>query len=342
MTADARTKLAKLMVALSLTVSTTAWSQDKVTIAEGLFRDGRKLMEEGKLDAACPKLAESQRLDPSSGTLLNLADCHARQGRVATAWAEFLAAARLAQAQNRPSRADEARQRAAELEPKVSYLTIVLSEKVAGTSVLLDEVKLDASALDSKIPVDPGDRVVQISAPGYRPLALKVTIGEADRQTLSVPRLEKAAAGAESPKVAPSDPSLPDRSTPDRTEAGPPVLAYVVTGAGVVALGVGAAFGLMAKSAYDDAESQCPSHSGCSKAALDARDDADLRANISNVGVGVGVVAIGVGVFLLVTHDGGGSSVASSARRTARGGSFAITPFIGPDRVGVGVGGAAF
>ena len=43
-----------------------------VAAAEALYREGRALMEKGDLDAACPKLAESQRLDPSSGTALNL------------------------------------------------------------------------------------------------------------------------------------------------------------------------------------------------------------------------------------------------------------------------------
>jgi hypothetical protein len=57
--------------------------------AEALFRDGRALIKQGKLEAGCDKLAASEKLESSVGTLLNLGDCKEKLGQTATAWAAF-------------------------------------------------------------------------------------------------------------------------------------------------------------------------------------------------------------------------------------------------------------
>ena len=62
---------------------------DKVA-ARALFDEGRNLSAAGKYNEACVKLEESQRLDPGTGTMFNLADCYEHVGRTATAWSLYL------------------------------------------------------------------------------------------------------------------------------------------------------------------------------------------------------------------------------------------------------------
>ncbi|MFO0564468.1 MAG: hypothetical protein U0263_02340 [Polyangiaceae bacterium] len=338
---NARPWFARFVAIALLSTPGLALAQGNVSVAEGLFREGRELMEKGDYPAACAKLAESQRLDPSAGTLLNLASCQEKQGRIASAWANYLAAARLARTQNRNNIADEAKQRAGELEPKVSYLKIVLAERVQGIQVKIDDVTLESAALDSKIPVDPGERNVSISAPGHRTASMKVSIGaEHDSQTLNVPKLEKddAAPGPKGP--GPEGPVVTPNPTPDTpvAPADPPVLGYVVGGVGVVALGVGTAFAFMAKSAYGDAEDKCPSKTSCSSDAMDLRDKAETRANIANVGIGLGLVGVGVGAVLILTHSPSKpEKPPSTGFRSLR-----LSPFASSSSAGLALSGVTF
>src|SRR5258708_2229506 len=171
--------------------------------ADALFRQGRQLMSEGKVAAACEKFSASQRIDPSSGTLLNLADCHSREGKTATAWAEFLTASRMARTQGDATRSDEASRRARELEPILSHITITVTVRTPGLRLQRDDVTLEDAAIASEIPVDPGQHVVSASAPGFATWSKSIRVGaSADRQAIVVPRLEAVAQAA---STAPPD-----------------------------------------------------------------------------------------------------------------------------------------
>src|SRR5262245_23491607 len=84
--------------------------------AETLFREGKRLLKEGKIAAACDKLDASERLEPSAGTELNIADCREKNGQLATAWAMFVRAAATAKHSDGDGKREaEAKRRAAAL-----------------------------------------------------------------------------------------------------------------------------------------------------------------------------------------------------------------------------------
>ena len=83
--------------------SSESGSESKA-LAETLFFTGRGFMEAGRYAEACTKFGESYRLDPTAGTLLNLAVCHDHEGEIASAWGEFRTAAADARRSNRPDR----------------------------------------------------------------------------------------------------------------------------------------------------------------------------------------------------------------------------------------------
>ena len=124
--------LARVRVLLALGIallSTRARAQSSDTnrqIAETLFEQGRALMEQKKYAEACPKLAESQRLDPGGGTLLNLALCHELEGKTATAQSEFKEALGQAARDGRADREELAKEHLAALEKRIIRIQVVV------------------------------------------------------------------------------------------------------------------------------------------------------------------------------------------------------------------------
>ncbi|HSN28112.1 MAG TPA: hypothetical protein VLT45_17620, partial [Kofleriaceae bacterium] len=113
-------------------LSGVASAQSAGAQAEVLFRDGRKLMGEGKYAEACAALEESQKLEAATTTLLNLASCREKLGQLATAWGLFLEAERQTRsASDAPSVKlhEVAQAHASALESRVSKLEINVPDK---------------------------------------------------------------------------------------------------------------------------------------------------------------------------------------------------------------------
>jgi hypothetical protein len=270
--------------------------------AEALFREGRSLLEQGQLAAACEKLEASNALEASSGTLLNLADCRLKQGRTATAWAHFLSAERLAQAQSRPEQAGEAKRRASELESRLSTLTLLAPAAPSGLEVRRAGQPVLAASFGSRVPVDPGLVTVEASAPGYEAARLEVTIGgPADHRVLEIPKLQKVAVADHSSfESAAAD---TEHATNSQSSAST-VLPWAIGGVGAATLVAGGVLGALALSSDSKAIDVCNQPNNepeCTK----AQERRNGQALAATVCVGVGAVGVGVAAIWLLTRPAG-------------------------------------
>jgi hypothetical protein len=291
--------------------------------AQALFDQGRAQMKAKNYAEACPKLAESQRLDPGMGTQFHLADCYENQGKLASAWANFLEVASLAAASHQPDREKAAKARAARLEPRLPKLTIVIpaTSRAPGMQVSRDGVAVGEVQWGSALPVDPGKREVTVTAPGRQTFTVTVTLNEGMPATVKVPALQPApesAAAPAAPATAPAatpvasapppfpEPAAPpaDRPPAEEASSGPGALVIGLGVVGVVGLGAGTVLGLMAKSKYDDSKEHCrPADENlCSAEGVALRDDAMSLGTMSTVGFVVGGVALaGAGVLWIAS-----------------------------------------
>jgi hypothetical protein len=161
--------------------------------AQALFDQGKELSAQGKYTEACPKFEQSQTLDPGTGTLFHLADCWEHVGRTATAWATFLEVANESRAAGRLDREQIARARRAALEPRLSRLSIIVTEDTPGLTVTRDGQPVTPDLWGLPVPVDLGWHAITARASGRRPWngTAQVTAEGLDFNTV-VPALPKA------------------------------------------------------------------------------------------------------------------------------------------------------
>jgi hypothetical protein len=264
-------------------------TNDKRAVAEMLFYTARGLMDDNKIAKACKKFAESYRLDPAAGTLLNLAVCHEKEGRLASAWGEFRQSAAEARRSNRADREQLAQEAIKRIEPDLPYLTIIVPKpvRVAGLTVQRNNIPMEEAAWETELPIDPGVNEITATAPEYKPEKKLVPIEKRQHLTVQLDPLVLA------PVVRPPPPFW----TPTRTWG-----AVAIIG-GVIAAGVGAGFGVASLNNKSTSDQNCPQFDGqrCNATGASAMSSAYTDAWIADFGIGLGAAAIiGGGVLMLV------------------------------------------
>ncbi len=304
-----RMPAALVVVAVLSAVASRAEAQDNSAAVEALFNEGKRLVVDGRLAEACPKFLASYNLEQRLGTLLNLADCYEKNQQLASAWARFVEARTLAQRGAQQERAEYAATHAAALAPKLSTLTIALRTGAPGIEIKRDGVVVDPAAIGVPVPVDSGTHTIAASAPGRQRWSGEVLIGtDADRKSVEVPVLEDAPRAEVGPASA-----EPARRLHPRAFAG-----LVVAGVGVVGIGVGTAFGIVALGKKGDSDPFCGQKGGgandCNSEGVGLRQDAVSAGNLSTVFLSAGAALLVGGIVLWLTAPSSSNAASRPAK----------------------------
>jgi tetratricopeptide (TPR) repeat protein len=347
-----RPKVALLLAALAW--SPAAVGQSNTALAETLYQEGKRLMKEKNHASACPKLAESQKLDPAAGTALNLAACYDEWGKYATAWAHYNDALALARREGQDYRVKYAEEQLKAVEKKLTKVQVNVAEVPPGLEVTLDGRVLPAAAFGTPLPVDPGVHVIEATAPGKKTARIEVT-ADAPKTTVTaeIPALASedgsgpaAAAASGSPGATAGDPDSPPPAGDPAEDSGSKggnntarISGLVVAGLGLVGIGVGTAFYLEARKLNARADVLCrlgPESNSCinDEERSDHRylvGEAEKNLTLAHVGFGVGAGLVVVGTAIAIIAPGSGGEPEEAA--------FDVLPAVSPGFAGGSVSG---
>lgn len=277
--------------------------QDPIA-AEALFTEGRAAAKRGDFAVACPKFAESYRLDPAPGTLLNLADCEEATGKIASAWLHYRQVAEMFPKTD--ERVAYANQRVQALEPHMPRLTIELAAGVSqGTVVQRNGVTLGAASLGSPLPLDPGVHVIIVRSKGRVDRRYVVELGADQKQSIPVD------VGDPAPPPPPSE--------PETSWWGPRRTAGVVLGSvGVAAIAAGAVSGAMVIDRKHTLKDHCDAQNRCDAKGVSLAQEGRTLSAVSTIAFITGLVSVAAGTTLIATGSGVSSSSSSSSARATR------------------------
>lgn len=291
-----------VLVILAFTASTYA---DDSSRAKELFLKAAKAFEEHDYAIACPAFAESFQLAARPATRFAMAECEFEAKHIATAstlYGDFLRMVENiesdAERAKHKERVKQAQTKQAELAKEIPYLTLVLAAAAPpNTAVTRDGVTLTAASLGIAVPVDPGEHVITVQAPGGELKEIRVTL---ERGGKTMQELEPP---------LPPDPDVhvvtrPAITTTDITaeemrKSKFRTVAFVAGGIGVAGLIAGGVLGGLTMQKASVIEKHCTDIT-CFPEGFAATQDAQRLGLGSTIGFGVGIAGVATGAVMFV------------------------------------------
>jgi len=179
-----------MLIMLSLSLLAGAVAADAGADA---FNEGKMLMGKTKYDEACDAFERAEKAGYEKiKTRYWLGRCNEERKQYANAYRAFHDTAQLAEEAGDSKRAAAAHKRAKELEQKfpMIILTVPPSVRVEGLTIKRDGEVVPAEMWGKPLAVEPGKHTIEITAPGMKPLTLKITADKpGQKAALAMPAL---------------------------------------------------------------------------------------------------------------------------------------------------------
>jgi hypothetical protein len=281
--------------------------------ADELFSRGKERLAVNDYAAACPLLAESYQLDPATGSMLALAICHERQGKLGSALRDYQEVVTRSRAENRPDREQAAQAQILALHSKVSTLTLLIAHKPPDLAIRVNDLPLAKDELGRPLPMDGGFVVIEVEAKDRATWTKHVTLADSgDALTVTIPSLGEAPAALPvlPPPVVHTAPASPKPHKKARFSASE---VAGITMMSASAIGAAVAIGYTVKALHKNSESEdkCAGDL-CTPAGREARLDARKAGDVATIAV---IATTAVASAGLITFLVGRSKRHNDARR---------------------------
>jgi hypothetical protein len=217
------------------------------------------------------------------------------------------------------------------VEVNASIPTIVFEAKdAAGNDLSAVRVSMDGKPLADQlegtaIPMDPGNHSFHFESVGVPPIDKSFVLhqGEKERReriAFAAPAGAAAARPVEQPATPSTDRVVAPAQAPPSSSWSPLKTVGLIAGsAGVMGIGIGVVFGLMASS--DKSRANCDANGYCDSGPL---RDARSHANVSTAGFVAGGILLATGVALVLFAPSGSRASLQVAPAIAKGGSVVV------------------
>jgi len=316
--------------ALIATLSSSSHADEaaeNIAAARTLGIQGVQLADAGKCPEAIEKLSRAEALHHAPTILGRLGECQVNVGEVVTGTENLNMVVREVLPASAPKVFRDAQERAQKVltaaMPKIAQLVLRVTPANVKPTVSVAGKPVPPALLGAERPTNPGAHQVMVSAEGYKPVQVTVTLAEGEHQEVTL-QLEKDPTANALPAAVttPAAESAAPQPAAKKSKV-PAFVAFGVGGAGLIVGGITG--GLALSKAGDCPNKQCETQSDL--------DSAKTMATISTIGFGVGIAGVAVGTILLLT--GGSSSEKSARAQPAPAPKFAMQPWFGLTSAGI-------